>query len=204
MTTHRTKVGRREIVYGTVAVLLLIGILTVTFLVGAASSNRAESAPVPAPTVTVVAPAAPSPIPTATVVPAVDPWANMVPEFRPPNGPDPDDPMYGVDVQALAGEFRTHGVETPPDKYPLMLAMTNRNIARGDNDLDAWDKLITADTRELYPGLSKALVIDVARCWAEYDERVVSGRQGLAQPPDSDDHNVTVSGRGPQARVVPR
>jgi hypothetical protein len=186
-----------------VGVLGLVALLGAFYLFGSASTKAASAAApitVTAPQATITAPVTLTP-PPSTVDTDTSP-AFMNPKFAPPDGPDPDDPMYGVDVVALAGEFRTHGVDTPPEKYPLLLAMTNRHIARGEPDLEAWDRLITEDTHQLYPDLRLGLVIDVTRCWAEYVERVIARNAGKAAPPDSDDHGVTVSNRGPQPRIT--
>jgi len=69
-------------------------------------------------------------------------------------------------------------------------------------DLDAWDPRIMADVKTLWPDLAKEQVIDVTRCTAEYIERVLARNAGLPHPPDEDDHNHTVEGRGPQPRVA--
>jgi hypothetical protein len=204
VASHRVKLTLIDVISLAVGVLGLVALLVTGYLIGSASTKPASAAApitVTAPAATITAPVTLTP-PPSTVDTDIAPAPGMNPKFAPPDGPDPDDPMYGVDVVALAGEFRTHGVDTPPEKYPLLLAMTNRHIARGEPDLEAWDRLITEDTHQLYPDLRRGLVIDVTRCWAEYVERVIARNAGKAAPPDSDDHGVTVSNRGPQPRIT--
>lgn len=204
MATHRTKLTLTDVIALTVGCLGLIALLCAGYLVGVARTQSASAAApitVTAPRATITAPVTLTPPPGA-VDTDVAPAPGMIPQFAPPDGPDPDDPMFGVDVVALATELRTHAVDTPPDKYPQLLAIANRHIARGVPDLMAWDPLITADVRELYPDLRRGLVIDVTRCFAEYVERMEARNAGKAAPPDSDDHAVTVDNRGPQARIT--
>lgn len=204
MATHRSKLTLTDALALAVGCVGLIALMVAGYIVGVARSQPASAASpiiVTAPAETVTAPLTLTPPP-----PSVDtetaPAPGMIPQFAPPDGPDPDDPMFGVDVVALATELRTHAVDTPVDQYPQLLAIANRHIARGVPDLMAWDPLITADVKELYPNLRRGLVIDVTRCFAEYVERVEARNAGKAAPPDSDDHNVTVDKRAPQARIT--
>jgi hypothetical protein len=126
----------------------------------------------------------------------------MDPDLAPPDGPGPDYPPFGVDALAMRDELRTHGVDLSDDKLYILVETANKYIAEGDMDLDAWDPRIMADVQTLWPDLSRGHVIDVTRCTAEYIERVLARNAGLPHPPDSDDHDHTVDGRGPQARVT--
>jgi hypothetical protein len=131
----------------------------------------------------------------------VAPAPGMDPDLAPPDGPGPDSPPFGVDALAMRDELRTHGVDLSDDKLYILVDTANKYIAEGDMDLDAWDPRIMADVKTLWPDLSKGQVIDVTRCTAEYIERVLARNAGLPHPPDEDDHNHTVEGRGPQPRV---
>jgi hypothetical protein len=210
MPAHRTTWSLRDWVLLAFGVVGLLSLLVATYLWGLSTGSQ-QTASASSPTSSSSSPSSSAPLATTGVLPTgdIDVAADtetespgMNPKFAPPDGPDPDDPMFGVDVVALAAEFRTHGVDTHPDQYPLLLAMTNRHIARGDDDLDAWDREITEDTRELYPDLRKGLVIDITRCWAEYVERVIARNAGKAAPPDSDDHKVRVDNRAEQPRIT--
>ena len=206
MATHRTKMTLREWALLAFGLVGLVCLLWASFLLGEVSSRPAAAAdPITVTTpqaTTTGTPLTPAPDLTPSVDMDIAPAPGMIPWFAPPDGPAPDSPPYDVDVVSVRDEFRTHGVDTPNEKLPLMLAMINRHIARGDPDLDAWDVQIAHDVRELYPDLRRALVIDVTRCFAEYVERVEARNAGLAAPPDSDDHGVTVDNRGPQARIT--
>lgn len=133
----------------------------------------------------------------------VAPAPGMDPDVAPPDGPGPDVPPFGVDALAMRDELRTHGVDLPDGDLYKLVDAANKYIAEDDPDLDAWDPRITADVKALWPDLSRELRIDVVRCTAEYIERVIARNHGWSSPPDSDDHNHTVSGRGPQPRVTP-
>lgn len=210
MAAHRVKVTWFDWVCMMCGLLGLIALLVGGWLYGASRSQPASAA---AP-ITVTAPAATiappltltPPPPSSSTGPLVDtdlaPAPGMNPKFAPPDGPDPDDPMFGVDVHALRDEFRRHGVDTPDDKLPQLLAATNYHIARGDPDLDAWDLPIKHDVERIYPGIRRGFRIDLTRCWAEYVERVIARNAGKAAPPDSDDHGVTVDNRPPQALIT--
>ena len=206
MPAHRTTWSLRDWVLLAFGVVGLLSLLVAVYLWGLSTGSQ-QTASASSPTSS----SSPSPTSSAgatagvTTVPTVDTETEspgMNSKFAPPDGPDIDALPYGVDVVALAAEFRTHGVDTPPDKLPLLLAMTNRHIARDDDDLDAWDREITDDTHELYPDLRKGLVIDTTRCWAEYVERVIARNAGKAAPPDSDDHKVRVDNRAEQPRIT--
>jgi hypothetical protein len=182
-------------------ILALIALLTV--FLSSRGSGRQETEAVaahPAPTVVASEIAAP-PSAAAAVDTDVAPAPGMDPSFAPPDGPGPDSPPFGVDALAMRDELRTHGVDLSDDKLYILVDTANKYIAEGDMDLDAWDPRIMADVKTLWPDLSKPGVIDVTRCTAEYIERVLARNAGLPHPPDEDDHNQTVDGRGPQPRV---
>jgi hypothetical protein len=141
------------------------------------------------------------PAPAAAVDTDVAPAPGMDPDLAPPDGPGPDSPPFGVDALAMRDELRTHGVDLSDDKLYILVDTANKYIAEGDMDLDAWDPRIMADVRTLWPDLAREQVIDVTRCTAEYIERVLARNAGLPHPPDEDDHDHTVDGRGPQSRV---
>jgi hypothetical protein len=191
-----------RILAGLLAILALIALLIALLSsLGSDEQETAAAASDPAPTVAASAIAAP-PLEAAAVDTDVAPAPGMDPDLAPPDGPAPDSPPFGVDALAMRGELRTHGVDLSDDKLYILVDTANKYIAEGDMDLDAWDPRIMADVKTLWPDLAKAQVIDVTRCTAEYIERVLARNAGLPHPPDEDDHNHTVEGRGPQARVV--
>lgn len=185
-----------RIVAGLLALLALIVFLIV--LLWSLNSDEPETAA--APTVAASEIDAP-PVEAAAVDTDVAPAPGMDPDLAPPDGPGPDSPPFGVDALAMRDEVRTHGVDLSDDKLHLLVDTANKYIAEGDMDLEAWDPRIMADVTALWPDLSRAQVIDVTRCTAEYIERVLARNAGLPYPPDGDDHNRTVEGRGPQPRV---
>jgi hypothetical protein len=190
-----------RILAGLVAVLALIALLIVLLWPRGSDSQEAEAvASDPGPAVAPSEIAAP-PSAAAAVDTDVAPAPGMDPDLAPPDGPGPDYPPFGVDALAMRDELRGHGVDLSDDKLYILVDTANKYIAEGDMDLDAWDPRIMADVRTLWPDLPKGQVIDVTRCTAEYIERVLARNAGLPHPPDEDDHNQTVEGRGPQARV---
>jgi hypothetical protein len=191
-----------RILAGLLAILALIALLIVLLSsLGSDGQETEAGASDPAPTVAASEIEAP-PAEAAAADTDVAPAPGMDPDLAPPDGPGPDSPPFGVDALAMREELRTHGVDLSDDKLYILVDTANKYIAEGDMDLDAWDPRIMADTKTLWPDLSKAQVIDVTRCTAEYIERVLARNAGLPHPPDEDDHNHTVEGRGPQARVV--
>jgi hypothetical protein len=154
--------------------------------------------PIPPPTTMTT-----TPDPVAVVDPDQAPAPGMDAQFAPPDGPALDSPPFDVDAYSMRDELRTHGVDLPDDKLSDLVELADKYIAEGDPDLDAWDPRIMRDVRALWPDLDKGHVIDVTRCTAEYIERVIARNNGWAHPPDEDDHDVTVDGRGPQSRVTP-
>lgn len=131
----------------------------------------------------------------------VAPAPGMDPDLAPPDGPGPDTPPFGVDALAMREELRGHGVDLKDGDLYKLVDAANKYIAEDDLDLDAWDPRIMKDVKSLWPNLDKGRVIDVTRCTAEYVERVEARNHGLPHPPDEDDHNVVVEGRGSQPRV---
>jgi hypothetical protein len=191
-----------RILVGLVAILALIAFLTV--FLWSRGSDRQEPEAVasdPGPIVAASEIAAP-PSAAAAVDTDVAPAPGMDPDLAPPDGPGPDSPPFGVDALAMRDELRGHGVDLADDKLYILVDAANKYIAEGDMDLDAWDPRIMADVKTLWPDLPKGQVIDVTRCTAEYIERVLARNAGLPHPPDEDDHNHVVEGRGPQARVA--
>jgi hypothetical protein len=191
-----------RIVAGLLAITGLIALLIV-FLASQGSDGpetEVAAAADPAPTVAASAIDAP-PTEAAAVDTDVAPAPGMDPDLAPPDGPGPDSPPFGVDALAMREELRTHDVDLSDDKLHVLVDTANKYIAQGDMDLDAWDPRIMADVRTLWPDLAREQVIDVTRCTAEYIERVLARNAGLPHPPDEDDHDHTVDGRGPQPRV---
>jgi hypothetical protein len=190
-----------RILAGLLAILALIALLIVLLLSRGSDGQKTEAAASdPGPTVAASEIQAPTSN-AAAVDTDVAPTPGMDPDLAPPDGPGPDSPPFGVDALAMRGELRTHGLDLSDDKLYILVDTANKYIAEGDMDLDAWDPRIMTDVKTLWPDLSKAQVIDVTRCTAEYIERVLARNAGLPHPPDEDDHNQTVDGRGPQARV---
>jgi hypothetical protein len=190
-----------RILAGLLGILALIALLIVLLSApGPDGQETGAAASDPAPTVAASEIDAP-PAAAAAVDTDVAPAPGMDPDLAPPDGPGPDSPPFGVDALAMRDELRTHGVDLPDDKLYILVDAANKYIAQGDMDLDAWDPRIMADVQTLWPDLSRAQVIDVTRCTAEYIERVLARNAGLPHPPDEDDHNDTVEGRGPQPRV---
>jgi hypothetical protein len=191
-----------RILAGLLAIVALIALLIVLVSSLGSAEQETEAATLdPAPPVATSEIEAP-PSEAAVVDTDVAPAPGMDPDLAPPDGPGPDSPPFGVDALAMRDELRTHGVDLSDDKLYILVDTANKYIAEGDMDLDAWDSRIMADVQTLWPELSKAQVIDVTRCTAEYIERVLARNAGLPHPPDEDDHKQTVEGRGPQARVV--
>jgi hypothetical protein len=189
-----------RILIGLLAVLGSITLLIVVLSSWGSDGQETEatasgSAPIVAASEIAAPPAA------AAVDTDVAPAPGMDPDLAPPDGPGPDSPPFGVDALAMRDELRTHGVDLSDDKLYILVDTANKYIAESDMDLDAWDPRIMADVKTLWPDLSKGQVIDVTRCTAEYIERVLARNAGLPHPPDEDDHNHTVEGRGPQPRV---
>jgi hypothetical protein len=200
--SHGSKLTRRDLIILCIGALGSIALL-VTVYVWGASSGRAEAVAEPS------SPSLPPPIevsraqsPVVEVDPSQAPAPGMDPQFAPPDGPAPDYPPFDVDAISMRDELRSHGVDTPDDHLVLLVSMADKYIAQNDPDLDAWDPRIMRDVRTTFPGLDKPHVIDVTRCTAEYIERVIARNMGWAHPPDEDDHDVTVQGRGPQTRVA--
>jgi hypothetical protein len=190
-----------RILVGLLAILGSITLLTVVLSSWGSDGRETEatasdSAPIVAASEIEAPPAA-----AAAVDTDVAPAPGMDPDLAPPDGPGPDSPPFGVDALAMRDELRTHGVDLSDDKLYILVDTANKYIAEGDMDLDAWDPRIMADVKTLWPDLARGQVIDVTRCTAEYIERVLARNAGLPHPPDEDDHNHTVEGRGPQARV---
>ena len=202
MGAHTRKLARRDLIaliLGGFA--LLIGFVG-AYLWGAASGRSEARSLVPRsasaePSVVSVAPS-----PVAAVDTDVAPAPGMDPRFAPPDGPAPDYPPFDVDAIAMRDELRTHGVDTPDDRLMSLVAMADRYISENDPDLDAWDPRIMRDVRTMWPDLDKGHVVDVTRCTAEYIERVIARNSGAPHPPDEDDHDVSVQGRGAQERVA--
>ena len=189
-----------RVLAGLLAILAVFAVLIVVLSSLGLEGQETEAATSdPAPTV--AASEIEAPAEAAAVDTDVAPAPGMDPDLAPPDGPGPDSPPFGVDALAMRDELRTHGVDLPDDKLYILVDAANKYIAEGDMDLDAWDPRIMADVKTLWPDLSKAQVIDVTRCTAEYIERVLARNAGLPHPPDEDDHNHTVEGRGPQPRV---
>lgn len=188
---HRAPLTRREMLLAALAVVGLVGLIIGSYLAGVATSQPAS-----AQAITVTAPA-PSSAPVPTVDPDQAPAPGMDPKFAPPDGPALDSPPFDVDAVAMRDELRTHGVDTPDAKLGMLVSIADKYISQGDMDLDAWDPRIKRDVRTMYPEATKNEVIDVTRCLAEYVERVEARNAGLPHPPDEDDHNITVDGRGP-------
>ena len=193
---HRQILRRRALIVA-IIVIAAVGLLLALLTVPDPEAAPTVPTSTPAPTMTADAD------PVAEIDHDQAPAPGMDPELAPPDGPALDSPPFDVDAVSMRDELRTHGVDLPDDKLSALVDMADKYIAEDDPDLDAWDPRIMRDVRALWPDLDKAHVIDVTRCTAEYIERVIARNKGWAHPPDEDDHNDTVDGRGPQPRVAP-
>jgi hypothetical protein len=149
------------------------------------------------PTTVALAPASP-PYDTDTVSPD-----DVRHNYALPDGPAPDMPPYGIDAQAMLDEIRGHDVRVDDDKAVVLVTILNKNIARGDPDLNAWDEQITSQVEIAFPYFTKKNVTDVTRCLAEAVERNIARERHAvdpkipAIPPDDlDDHGVEVKNPG--------
>lgn len=194
-SSRRHQIRRRRAVLIAVVVVVAFGLLVVLSRAAGPDPDLAPVAP-PAPT---GAPPGATLGPVAYVDHDQAPAPGMDPQFAPPDGPARDYPPFDVDAVSMRDELRTHGVDTPDDKLYQLVLIADKYIAQGDPDLDAWDPRIMRDVRAMWPEATKAERIDVTRCLAEYVERVIARNNGRAHPPDEDDHDVTVQGRGPVA-----
>lgn len=185
-------IRRRRAAAVAVAVVALFLVVVAVFMLSRPVRSVSPVSPTLAPTVSA------SPLAdTGYVDPSQAPAPGMDPRFAPPDGPAKDYPPFDVDAISMRDELRTHGVDTPDDKLNTLVLIADKYIAQDDPDLDAWDPRIMRDVRTMYPQATHAEVIDVTRCLAEYVERVIARNHGWAHPPDEDDHDVTVQGRGP-------
>jgi hypothetical protein len=195
---HR-QIRRRRAAVVAAVVTTAVGLLILLSWLAGPDPATTPVAPASTPTPTTMTE---DPEPVAAVDPDQAPAPGMDPQFAPPDGPHPDSPPFDVDAYAMRDELRTHGVDLPDDKLTALVDMADKYIAQDDMDLDAWDPRIMRDVRAMWPDLDRDHVIDVTRCTAEYIERVKARNAGLPHPPDEDDHNDTVDGRGPQPRVA--
>ena len=135
-------------------------------------------------------PADPAPAPPGASVDTqvVPPEAAKAPgAVVPPDGPDPDQPPFGIDARSLLDEVRSHAVPLADTDAQRLVDIGNRAVARNQPDLPADDPEIRRDLRAAFPGWSAENYSDSTRCVAEYAERVIARNAGTV-PPDSDDH----------------
>lgn len=171
----------------------------------AAAATTASLAPVVAadPSPPSINAARPAPMAQSSADSDVAPAPGMDPRFAPPDGPSPDEGPFSIDRQAMRAEFETHGVTTSDAQLAQVVVATNAKIAQGDPDLDVWDPEIKKAVVAIWPDLDPDHQIDIERCFAEYVERVIARNAGWSSPPDTDDHDEVLEGRGPQPRVSP-
>jgi hypothetical protein len=101
-----------------------------------------------------------------------------------PDGPAPDEPPYGLDVQAMFDEVRTHVPDLSDADKSKLARIANAAVARNVPDLWANDPEIRRDVVAQFPRFTLSQVNDVTRCLAELAERIIARNNGTV-PPDS-------------------
>ena len=88
----------------------------------------------------------------------------------------------------MLDEVRSHDVPFTDADANILVDIGDKNVARGQADLQADDPEISAQVAAAFPQFTDRQHSDVVRCLAEYVEQTVAKNRGTV-PPDGQDHN---------------
>ena len=120
----------------------------------------------------------------------IDPNSTRPPD-NPTLAPDDDpaaDSSFGIEAQKMLDEVRSHDVPFTDADANILVDIGDKNVARGQADLQADDPEIAAQVAAAFPQYTDQQRRDVVRCLAEYVEQTVAKNRGTV-PPDGQDHN---------------
>ena len=134
--------------------------------------------------------AAPAEAGPTRVASPIDPTSTRPPD-NPSLAPDDDpaaDSSVGVEAQKLLDELRSHDVPFTDADANVLVDIGDKNVARGEADLQADDPVIAGQIAAAFPQYNDQQRADTVRCLAEYVEQTIAKNRGTV-PPDGEDHN---------------
>ena len=120
----------------------------------------------------------------------IDPGSTRPPD-DPSLAPDEDpaaDSSVGIEAQKLLDELRSHDVPFTDADANVLVDIGDKNVARGQPDLEADDPVVSEQVAAAFPQFSPQQRADSVRCLAEYVEQTIAKNRGTV-PPDGQDHN---------------